>query len=239
MRFVDYLKTKYPDKFTSFDGRTIEDILQKIQEATELKSNEDFACAACSCSCQSTTQAQTQTQNQRLSEQPYFSSTEAKGKLYPSTNFVTWSQLDLELTGREGAASLPHLPPEPNLITQTILTEIGSSALLPAGNRDPGNSGTTLNSLNSSLTGSEQTRSFNWENIFVLEINNVKESFFLVAEYAKEHVELNDSKHKHYYREYDKIHNASTTLHIVSLVILSVMVLEVRPWCRVVRLFVC
>ena len=69
---------------------------------------------------------------------------------------------------------------------------------------------------------------FNPADVFVLEINNVKESFFLVAEYLPEHTKLNDSKHQHFETEYDRIHKASTALHITSLVILSFMVLEVR-----------
>ena len=79
---------------------------------------------------------------------------------------------------------------------------------------------------------------FNPADVFVLEINNVKESFFLVAEYLPEHTKLNDSKHHHYETEYERIHKASTALHITSLVILSFMVLEVGEGLTTGRVFV-
>jgi hypothetical protein len=50
-----------------------------------------------------------------------------------------------------------------------------------------------------------------------------------VAEYAPDHI--NSSHHKFYETEYNKIHKASSSLHFVSLVILSFMVVEVsQQW---------
>ncbi|KAH9491857.1 hypothetical protein Btru_029908 [Bulinus truncatus] len=64
------------------------------------------------------------------------------------------------------------------------------------------------------------------EDIFVLEINNIIDSFFLVAEFIPHHVGSNDTKNVQYSAEYSKVYKSSKALHFISLSILSVMVLE-------------
>ena len=61
----------------------------------------------------------------------------------------------------------------------------------------------------------------------VLEINNLIGSFFLVAEFAPEHIKLNETKHHYYQTEYNRIHDISSALHFISLVILCIMLVEV------------
>ncbi|XP_055900183.1 uncharacterized protein LOC106052984 isoform X3 [Biomphalaria glabrata] len=64
------------------------------------------------------------------------------------------------------------------------------------------------------------------EDIFVLEINNIMDSFYLVAEFVPNRVGSNDTKNVQYNEEYSKVYKSSKALHFISLSILSVMVLE-------------
>ncbi|XP_059152717.1 uncharacterized protein LOC131938628 [Physella acuta] len=64
------------------------------------------------------------------------------------------------------------------------------------------------------------------EDIFVLQVNNIIDSFFLVAEFVPSHADGNGTKYLQYVDEYSKVYKSSKALHFVSLSILSVMVLE-------------
>lgn len=77
------------------------------------------------------------------------------------------------------------------------------------------------------LNSSQAQKPVSLRDIFVLEINNVIDSFFLVAEFVPEHDSVNRTKFIQNTLEYSKIYKASKALHFISLSILSVMVLEV------------
>ncbi|CAG5126977.1 unnamed protein product, partial [Candidula unifasciata] len=76
------------------------------------------------------------------------------------------------------------------------------------------------------VNGSHIQKPVSLHDIFVLEINNVIDSFFLVAEFVPEHSNVNRTKFVQNNLEYSKIYKASKALHFISLSILSVMVLE-------------
>ncbi|PVD34027.1 hypothetical protein C0Q70_05289 [Pomacea canaliculata] len=193
LRFVQYLREKYPDQFASFDGRNVEDIFSQIQEAIVLKSPDDFSCLRCACTCPTASQTALQTESSSLTQSG--SGDPARSRTLQQSVTSRDAQISAASPLRE-VADLGEAPP-------------GGAGR--RGRRSEQGSGDTQTALPPSVQF----------------INNVKESFFLVAEYAPEHIAQNDTRHSHYHNEYDKIHKASTTLHIASLVILSVMVIEV------------
>lgn len=210
LRFVQYLREKYPDQFASFDGRNVEDIFSQIQEAIVLKSPDDFSCLRCACTCPTASQTALQTESSSLTQ---------SGSGDPARSRT----LQQSVTSRDAQIS-----------AASPLREVADLGEAPPGGGGGGGSEQGSGDTQTALPPTVQfvkldnaTTAFKMENVFVLEINNVKESFFLVAEYAPEHIAQNDTRHSHYHNEYDKIHKASTTLHIASLVILSVMVIEV------------
>nr|KAG5692596.1 hypothetical protein BaRGS_024016 [Batillaria attramentaria] len=199
LRFVEYLKGKYPEQFASFEGRTMEDVIYKIRDHIVLRSEQELECSRCPCTC-----ASDQTSGAvGVSKTTSGSENDNKDRQEPPSN------PDGSEAADSGAGSGSSQRSTSAPAAQDNRNYYASGSSTPAGSN-----------------GSTPPQQFDIRDLFVLEINNVKDSFFLVAEYAPDHVEQNDTKHSHYNKEYRRVHKASTTLHIVSLVILSFMVVE-------------
>ncbi|KAK7477581.1 hypothetical protein BaRGS_00031186 [Batillaria attramentaria] len=201
LRFVEYLKGKYPEQFASFEGRTMEDVIYKIRDHIVLRSEQELECSRCPCTC-----ASDQTSGAvGVSKTTSGSENDNKDRQEPPSN------PDGSEAADSGAGSGSSQRSTSAPAAQDNRNYYASGSSTPAGSN-----------------GSTPPQQFDIRDLFVLEINNVKDSFFLVAEYAPDHVEQNDTKHSHYNKEYRRVHKASTTLHIVSLVILSFMVVEIN-----------
>ncbi|XP_046364842.1 uncharacterized protein LOC124141029 isoform X2 [Haliotis rufescens] len=211
-RFVDYLKKSYPAEFHSFEGRTMEDIIYKLQSKIRLRSENDLYCLPCNCN-QNHTISMPGPKDYTLLKD----TTKPNGK--PVNSSSKSSQSDIVTT---------------KPLTSGILDDGGGGATHFTELQD-GNSVIE----NRTTTGNDTVVPLDLSKVFVLEINNVKESFFLVAEYYPEHVAQDTTKHQHFHSEYEKIHEVSTGIHLGSLAILSIMVIEtfIKLFCVGLKFF--
>ncbi|XP_076471209.1 uncharacterized protein LOC143301087 [Babylonia areolata] len=221
-RFVAFLKANYPDQVASWgEASSVEDLIQRIKDSLVVRSRQDLAeasvrgvCCPCPQDCV----------RGRGDGDPQHGADSIHPTTIPANN-------NNQNNNNQNNNNIPNSNPRPpNLVPHetsdktdppTDSASLVGGAAVAAGASASG-SGSTFSSARTSGSG----RPLNPENLFVLEINNVKDSFFLVAEYAPEHIQLNETKHRHYETEYMRIHKASTALHITSLVILSFMVIE-------------
>lgn len=205
-KFLDYLEEKYPDDFAYHHGKTLEEVLYMLRDRVVLVTPDDSPIKRCIC-------------EEEPSELNY-----PQGKNSGDTG-QDLDQTKGDETFDELASEVGHNKMPPDDWLDSI--HKSSDDLNTRNMEIPSNSIEEKKDLNDKNGENE-----NQDRIFIFEVNNEKDSFFLAARYKgfQNVSRLNDPDahlYEEYHEEYKRIHSISHGIHIASLVILSIMVLEV------------
>ncbi|KAL5006921.1 hypothetical protein ScPMuIL_015727 [Solemya velum] len=205
-KFLDYLEEKYPDDFAYHHGKTLEEVLYMLRDRVVLVTPENGQVERCVC-------------EKQPSELNY-----PQGEDFRDT--------DLALDRENGARTLEDLPKLDRKVPPDEWLDNIQKASHDSNTRNmeiPEISGNF--DQEPTVINDKKEEDDNHDSIFIFEVNNVKDSFFLAARYKgfQNVSRLNDPDahlYEEYHAEYKRIHSISHGIHIASLVILSVMVLE-------------